>query len=133
MYKVISLKFFIRPPEVVNMCCFSKSYRSEITASITSKDITKNMVRVRSSNIWSYGINVREYGDDTGDVYVQFKGRNGGPDDIYVYFDVPVVVYRRWVSFPSKGRYLWQHIRGKYKYAKLTGDKKTKQLGGVNT
>ena len=64
---------------------------------------------------------------------MQFKGRNGGPDDVYVYFDVPIIIYRRWLSAPSKGHFLWEYIRGKYAFAKLTGDKKTKQRGGVST
>lgn len=98
----------------------------------TSKDITKDMVRVKSSNIWSYIIDVRKPTDRTGDVYVQFKGKHGGPGDIYVYYDVPLITYRRWLSAPSKGHYFWKYIRGIFKFSKLTGDKRTKQPGGVD-
>ena len=109
-----------------------RSMRSiAITAAISSRDITKDMVRVKSSNIWSYNINIRN-NDNVGDVYVQFKSSRGGPGDIYVYYDVPVRTYRRWHSAPSKGHFLWQEIRGKFRFAKLTGDKKTKQPGGVD-
>lgn len=113
--------------------CDSKDRKLAIKAGMSSRDLTKDMIRVKSSNVWAYNINVRKNGDSTGDLYVQFKGDNGGPGDIYVYYDVPVKVYSRWGSAPSKGHYFWQHIRGKYKYAKLTGDKKTKMKGGVNT
>lgn len=110
-----------------------KTSQRSIFASMSSKDITKNMVRVNSSNVWAYGINQRRTQDKVGDVYVQFKGPNGGPGDLYVYYDVPVVVYRRWLGAPSKGHFFWQYIRGVYTYAKLTGDKKTKMKGGVNS
>lgn len=113
--------------------CDTKDRKFAIKAGMSSRDLTKDMVRVKSSNVWAYTINVRKNGDATGDLYVQFKGDKGGPGDIYVYYDVPVKVYSRWGSAPSKGHYFWQHIRGKYKYAKLTGDKKTKMKGGVNT
>lgn len=108
-------------------------YRQDvIECAISSRDLTKNMVRVKSSNIWAYNINIRQQGDKVGDVVVQFKGKNGGPDDIYMYFDVPVRVYRQWHSAPSKGHYFWEHIRNNYKYRKLTGDKRTKLRNGIN-
>lgn len=118
--------------QIVDIMFCATSERESIMASISSKEITKNMVRVKSSNVWAYNINIRKAKDKTGDVYVQFKGKNGGPDDIYVYYDVPVIVYRRWHTANSKGHYFWQYIRNNYKYAKLTGDKRTKLRNGVN-
>ena len=112
--------------------CDTSQRKAAIVAGITSRDIAKDMVRVKSSNIWSYTINIRDKSKQYGDVFVQFKGANGGPGDVYVYYDVPVKVYRRWHSSPSKGHYFWQYIRNNYKYAKLTGDKKTKMKNGVN-
>ena len=117
---------------IVNLCLCDVS-RHNIKASISSREITKNMIRVKSSNVWAYCIDIKRATDKTGNVYVQFKGPNGGPDSIYVYFDVPIVIYRRWLTAPSKGHYFWQYIRNKYQFAKLTGDKKTKQKGGVNS
>lgn len=125
------MKVVVRP--IVDLVFCSISDRDTITASISAREITRHMVRVRSSNLWAYTINIRNNGDKVGDVYVQFKGKNGGPDDIYCYFDVPVVIYRRWANAPSKGRYFWKYIRNNFRYAKLTGDKKTKQKGGINT
>ena len=113
--------------------CESSDRQYVIEAAISTKDITNNLVRVKSSNVWSYGINIRNNGDRTGDVYAQFKDKNGGPGNIYVYYDVPIEVYRRWVTAPSKGHYFWLYIRNNYQYAKLTGDKRTKLRNGVNT
>ena len=62
---------------------------------------------------------------------VQFKGNNGGPGDIYIYYDVPNKVWRQFVSAPSKGAYFWRYIRNTFTYAKLTGDKRTKLKNGV--
>ena len=113
---------------------FSDSIENDqaIMASITSRDITKKMIRVKSSNLWSYCMDVRHAKDKTGIVYVQFKGNKGGPGDVYCYYDVPVVVYQKLLSASSKGHAFWKYLRGKFLYSKLTGDKKTKMPGGVN-
>lgn len=129
MYKVISMKVIRRYSNIFSNVVVQNH---PIVASISARDITRSMVRVKSSNVWSYAINIDKDGDTTGDVYVQFKGTNGGPGDIYVYFDVPVVVFRKWISTPSKGRYFWRYIRNYFRYAKLTGDRKTKLPNGVN-
>ena len=65
-------------------------------------------------------------------MYIQFKGRDGGPDDIYMDCDVPIRVYRRFVTATSKGHFFWQYIRNNYKYRKLTGDKRGKLPNAVN-
>ena len=97
------MKKYIHPLEISEMMFCSCSDRQSITAAISTKDITKNLVRVRSSNIWAYGINIKNFGDKTGDVYVQFKGQNGGPEHIYVYYDVPIKTWKKMLSAPSKG------------------------------
>ncbi len=124
-------------PEILDFCMCSTEDRyvllsSIINAGVSSRDITRDMVRVKSSNVWSYKINIKKYGDKFGDVYVQFKGNQGGPGDIYVYYDVPVKIYRRWVSAPSKGHYFWQYIRNNFQYSKLTGDKRGKLKNAIN-
>ena len=111
----------------------STENRYAITAAISSRDITKNMVRVKSSNLWSFAMNIKDNKSKTGDLYVQFKGRKGGPGDVYVYYDVPVKIYQQFISGPSKGHNFWKYIRGKFVFSKLTGDKRTKQKGGVNS
>ena len=120
----------IQSPEIIRVMMASPSNRNAIFASITSKEITKNMVRAKSSNIWSYAINVRKAGDNTGDMYIQFKGKDGGPDDIYMYEDVPIKIYRRFITAPSKGHFFHKYIRNNYWYRKLTGDKKTHLRNG---
>lgn len=118
---------------IFSNCIITRSgNRSSIMSAINTKNVASKMVRVKSSNIWSYGINVRNYGDKLGDVVVQFKEKNGGPGAIYIYYDVPVKVYRRWQSAPSKGHYFWRYIRNIYKYSKLTGDKRGKLKNAIN-
>lgn len=112
--------------------CNPTDSKTVVQAAISSRDLSKNLVRVKSSNMWAYTINIKQYGDKTGDVLVQFKGKNGGPGDIYMYFDVPVNIWRRWLSAPSKGHFFWENIRNVYKYRKLTGDKRGKLKNAVN-
>lgn len=120
-------------PEIVDLfLCDSQDAKYSISCAITTKDLSKNMSRVKSSNVWSYGINVRNSGDDTGDVLAQFKGKDGGPGDMYIYYDVPVNLYRKWVTAPSKGHFFWRYIRDRFKYSKLTGDKRGKLANAVN-
>lgn len=123
--------------QIVDIVFCDSRFRDQICKDIilcrrSSRDITKNLVRVKSSNIWSYGIEVKDSKKGIGDIYVQFKGKNGGPDDIYVYYDVPVIVYRRWISAPSKGHYFWKYLRNNYYYSKLTGDKRGKLRNAIN-
>lgn len=98
----------------------------------SSRDISKNLVRVRSSNLWAYGMNVKDYKNKMGDLVIQFKGREGGPGDVYMYFDVPTKLYQRLLSAPSAGHFFWKYIRNNFKYRKLTGDKKGKLPNAVN-
>ena len=103
-----------------------------ILAAISSRDITRDMVRVKSSNIWSYTININNKGDKVGNIFVQFKNNTGGPGDIYVLYDVPVTLYRRWITAPSKGHFYWKYLRNNFKYSKLTGDKRGKLKNAIN-
>lgn len=118
-------------PEIIWSSFCNSNDRVAITAAISSRNITKDMVRVKSSNLWAFNINTKD--GKVGDLYVQFKGRNGGPGEVYVYYNVPMKIYQKFISAPSKGHAFWQYIRGKYTFAKLTGDKRTKLKGGVNS
>lgn len=118
--------------QIVDTVFCSKEYRDQILASISSKEITKSMVRVKSSNIWSYNLNVRNKKDSVGDLYVQFKGPTGGPEDLYVLYDVPVRLYRRFITAPSKGHFYWMYLRNNFNYSKLTGDKRGKLRNAIN-
>ena len=78
----------------------------------------------QSANLWSDGINIRDRQQTTGDVIVQFKGKNGGPNGgLYIYYDVPIKLWQRWVAAPSKGSFFWRHIRNVFKYSRLDGNK----------
>ena len=103
-----------------------------IEAATNSRDLTKNMIRVKSSNLWAYGINIPDAKSTVGEMVIQFKGKNGGPSDIYLYHDVPIKLWRRFIVAPSKGHFFWQYIRNNFLYAKLTGDKRTHLKNGVN-
>ena len=103
-----------------------------VQAAMNTKDASKNLTRVRSSNIWSIGIDIKDRKDKTGNVIAQFKNPYGGPGDIYIYYDVPIVVYRKWITAPSKGHYFWQYIRNVYPYSKLTGNRKGKLRNAIN-
>jgi hypothetical protein len=54
-----------------------------------------------------------DYMKDRQVLIVEFK--NGGR---YNYFDVPEIVFERMKSAPSKGKFLAQNIKGKYRYAR---------------
>lgn len=96
---------------------------------ISTKDFIKKLIRVKSSNLWSYAFQPKDY--NKGDMLIQFKGANGGPDDIYIYYDIPTKIWQKFVASPSKGHFFWQYIRNVAKYAKLTGDKRTKLPNGI--
>ena len=51
-------------PQIVFCELFDSNHRDIVTASISARDITKNMVRCKSSNIWSYALNVKSNKND---------------------------------------------------------------------
>lgn len=118
--------------EILCICLCPKNLTEEITAAISTKEITKRLVRTKSSNVWAFGVNVKNFNDDVADVFAQFKNSDGSPGDIYIYYDVPVKVYRRWVVAPSKGHFFHKYIRNNFKYSKLTGDKRGKLPNAIN-
>lgn len=127
-YVIYSSKF----PQVYELTyCNLSEYRS-ILSSISTRDLAKDLIRVKSSNVWAYNINVPDSNSSTGNMLVQFKDSKGGPGDIYVYYDVPIMVYRRWITAPSKGHYFWKYIRNNYKYSKLTGNRRGVLRNAVN-
>lgn len=97
--------------------------RQTVFAAVNTKQLTADIVRCRSSNVWGYKFNVKSPKDKFGDLIMQFKGTQGGPGDLYIYYSVPIQVYRRMQSAPSVGHYFWVYVRNNYKYSKLTGNK----------
>ena len=110
----------------------SETRRVIMCAKKTSREAAKDLVRVKSSNIWAYGMNIKQYGDKAGDLLIQFKGPKGGPGDIYLYIDVPIKLYQKFLTAPSAGHFFWVNIRNNFLYRKLTGDKKTHLKNGLN-
>ena len=112
---------------------FSKSFQNRHDNSkrnkTTTQDFVKKLARVKSSNVWSYAFQPKD--DRTGDMLMQFKAKNGGPGDIYIYYNVPSKLWQKFVAAPSKGHYFWQFVRNVFTYAKLTGDKRTKLPNGI--
>lgn len=97
----------------------------------SSRQITDHMVRCKSSNVWGYAYDIPEDSDE-GTLYIQFKSDKGGPGDIYRYYEVPLRMYRKFISAPSKGHSVWKLFRNNYLYSKLTGDKRGKLKNAVN-
>lgn len=117
----------------VESCILTQScYRNSVMAAINTRDLTKGMVRCKSSNVWAYNMNIRNSKSPTGDMLMQFKGKNGGPGDIYIYYDVPVRLYRRMHTATSKGHFFWQYIRNVFSYSKLTGNKRGVLPNAIN-
>ena len=123
----------VRKYEIYSTCFIDvEDINSVIEAALSTRDLTNNLVRVRSSNVWAVGIDIQKSGDNVGNVLAQFKNKNGGPGDIYIYWDVPITVYRKWISTPSKGHYFWMYIRNVYPYTKLTGNKRGVLPNAIN-
>ena len=95
----------------------------------TTQDFVEKLRRVKSSNVWSYAFQPKD--DKVGDMLMQFKKKEGGPGDIYIYYNVPSRIWQRFVAAPSKGAFFWRFVRNVFTYAKLTGDKRTKLPNGI--
>lgn len=95
----------------------------------TTRDLAKQLKRVDSSNVWAYAFQPKD--EKVGDMLVQFKGKYGGPGDIYIYYNVQNKLWHRFYLADSKGIFFWKYIRNVFTYAKLTGDKKTHLPNGI--
>lgn len=124
-------RFKIDPIQSACMCD-PESDMVAVTAAISSRDLSKNLQRVKSSNLWSYGFDIKDPKTRFGTMLIQFKGNNGGPGDIYQYFDVPINLWRRFITAKSKGHFFWVYIRNNFRYRKLTGDKRGKLPNAIN-
>lgn len=133
------MKLYIKssyaPVEIYDAIFISRDCRNAVINCRVSKDTIGNILnRVRSSNVWAFGMDRDSIDtqDGTGDLVVQFKNKAGGPGDIYIYYDVPTALYRKWVTTPSKGAWFWRNIRHRFNYSKLTGDKRGKLPNAIN-
>lgn len=91
-----------------------RQYAPAVHSDAKIRNIVNNMEQIKSSNIWGYGIDT-DGKSGRGNVIVRFRNKKtGGPGQVYVYYNVPLNIYRGWHSAASKGHYLWQHFRDKY-------------------
>ena len=65
------------------------------------------MTLVESSNVVAVGY-------DGSNLFVGFKA-----DSLYVYFDVPEMVYEGLMQAASKGSFLHKHVMNQYRYERL--------------
>lgn len=107
-------------------------YAMPVMAAINTRNLAQNLVRVRSSNVWAIGFNVKNKGDKEGDMVMQFKDKNGGAGNLYIYYSVPITIYRRMQSAPSIGHFFWQNVRNNFNYSKLSGDRIGKLPNAIN-
>lgn len=119
----------VKPTQTYNRPSYQDRHDHSQRNKTTTRDFVKQLSRVKSSNVWSYAFQPKT--DEVGDMLMQFKGRNGGPGDIYIYYNVATKDWRKLVAAPSKGHTFWVLIRNRYTYAKLTGDKKTHLPNGI--
>jgi len=66
-------------------------------------------IPVESSNVQEFG-----YDEENRMLYVRFL--NGS---LYVYYDVAPDIYDGFFMAPSKGKYVWSHLRDRYEYARV--------------
>jgi hypothetical protein len=69
---------------------------------------------VDSSNVEEFG-----YDEENRILYVRFLAKGSSPSSLYQYEDVEPEVYDQFFEAPSKGRFIWSHLRGRYNYARL--------------
>lgn len=60
--------------------------------------------------------NIAGFGYDKGPQVLTVEFKQGGR---YNYYDVPESVYEQMRSAPSKGQFLAQNIKGRYRYARV--------------
>jgi hypothetical protein len=112
---------------------YPKSYTPDFPIfSASAREVSQNLMRTKSSNIWGYMMDIADRHDKTGTLYIQFKNKHGGPGDVYCYYDVPIMIYRKFVGALSKGHFFWMYIRNNFKYSKLTGNKRGVYPNAVN-
>jgi len=70
-------------------------------------------IPVDSSNVQEFG-----YVPEDQTLFVRFldKGRGAA---LYVYYEVEPDIYADFMAAPSKGKFIWSHLRDRYDYEKL--------------
>jgi hypothetical protein len=73
------------------------------------------MIDVMSSNVESFG-----YDEENMILYVRFLAKGNNPSSLYAYYDVGPDIYQAMFESPSKGQFVWQYLRDRYTYQRLS-------------
>jgi len=73
------------------------------------------MIPVQSSNVSSFG-----YDEDNQVLYVEFFGKGGRAPAMYRYYSVEPEIYDQFFAAPSKGKFVWSHLRDRYDYERMS-------------
>lgn len=67
-----------------------------------------------------YSSNVQEFGYDEENMvlWVRFLAKGNSPSSLYWYSDVPPDEYEAFFNAPSKGKFIWSNLRGRYTYGR---------------
>ena len=72
------------------------------------------MVPVDSSNVQAFG-----YVAEDQTLFVDFLAKGNSAGSRYVYYEVESDIYEQFMASPSKGAFIWTHLRDRYEYEKL--------------
>jgi hypothetical protein len=73
------------------------------------------MIPVESSNVQSFG-----YDEANRMLYVEFLGKGGRAPALYRYLDIEPEIYDQFFAAPSKGKFVWSHLRDRYDYERIS-------------
>lgn len=71
-------------------------------------------IPVESSNVQAFG-----YVAEDQTLFVDFLAKGNSAASRYVYYEVEPDIYSQFMASPSKGQFIWTHLRDRYDYEKL--------------
>ena len=72
------------------------------------------MIPVESTNVQAFG-----YVDEDQTLFVDFLAKGNSAGSRYVYYEVEPDIYAQFMASPSKGQFIWTHLRDRYDYERL--------------
>lgn len=72
------------------------------------------MIPVDSSNVEAFG-----YVPEDQTLFVDFLAKGNQAGSRYVYYEVEPDIYQQFMTAPSKGKFIWTHLRSRYDYERL--------------
>jgi hypothetical protein len=79
-----------------------------------SKMAEITMYPVDSSNVEAFGYDAEEQ-----ILAVRFLAKGNNASTLYHYYEVEPQVYEEFMNAPSKGKFIWSHLRDKYDYERV--------------